>query len=168
VGRQLAVGLTATAVVWSGLILAAPIALHREATAGPASFLYLSTSRICHQRPERSFSISGFQMPVCARCTGLYLSGALGAVGAWLRRRAPGQRSRTVSSRARPALLLAALPTAVTVALEVLGAARFSNITRTAAAVPLGVVAGYLFVRMLADRPLRYDFRLDAHENPHR
>lgn len=30
---------------------------------------------ICHRRPERSFFIKGHQFPVCARCTGLYISG---------------------------------------------------------------------------------------------
>ena len=29
---------------------------------------------ICHRRPERSFHIRGFQFPVCARCTGFYIS----------------------------------------------------------------------------------------------
>jgi len=28
---------------------------------------------ICHQRPERSFFIFGFQFFLCARCTGIYL-----------------------------------------------------------------------------------------------
>ena len=28
---------------------------------------------LCHQRIERSFSISGLNMPVCSRCTGIYL-----------------------------------------------------------------------------------------------
>ena len=36
---------------------------------------------ICHQRPERSFFLDGHQLPVCARCTGLYLSGAIGLLG---------------------------------------------------------------------------------------
>ena len=27
----------------------------------------------CHQMPERSFFISGYQFPVCARCTGVIL-----------------------------------------------------------------------------------------------
>lgn len=27
----------------------------------------------CHQMPERSFFIGGYQMPVCARCTGVFL-----------------------------------------------------------------------------------------------
>lgn len=29
---------------------------------------------ICHRKPERSFHIKGHQFPVCARCTGFYIS----------------------------------------------------------------------------------------------
>ena len=29
---------------------------------------------ICHRKPERSFFIKGHQFPVCARCTGFYIS----------------------------------------------------------------------------------------------
>lgn len=32
---------------------------------------------ICHRKPERSFFIKGYQFPVCARCTGFYISLAL-------------------------------------------------------------------------------------------
>lgn len=31
----------------------------------------------CHQMPERSFFIKGYQMPVCARCTGVIISAIL-------------------------------------------------------------------------------------------
>jgi len=27
----------------------------------------------CHQRPDRSFAIRGYQFPICARCTGMVL-----------------------------------------------------------------------------------------------
>ncbi len=30
----------------------------------------------CHQKPERSFFISGYQFPLCARCTGIALGHA--------------------------------------------------------------------------------------------
>ena len=36
----------------------------------------------CHQKPERSFFLSGYQFPVCARCTGI-LIGYLLAVFAY-------------------------------------------------------------------------------------
>ncbi len=29
---------------------------------------------LCHRKPERSFFIKGHQFPVCARCTGFYIS----------------------------------------------------------------------------------------------
>ncbi|MBS7258251.1 MAG: DUF2085 domain-containing protein [Methanobrevibacter sp.] len=29
---------------------------------------------ICHRKPERSFFLKGHQFPVCARCTGFYIS----------------------------------------------------------------------------------------------
>jgi uncharacterized membrane protein len=33
---------------------------------------------VCHQRPERSFWISGAEMAVCSRCLGIYLGAAVG------------------------------------------------------------------------------------------
>ena len=33
---------------------------------------------VCHQRPERSFWISGGSMAVCSRCLGIYLGAAVG------------------------------------------------------------------------------------------
>lgn len=32
----------------------------------------------CHQKSERSFFIHGWQFPICARCTGLYLGYIIG------------------------------------------------------------------------------------------
>ena len=151
-----AVGLTAAAVLWAVLIVAAPVGLRSGTAVRPVSVLYASSSRICHQRPERSFSIAGFQMPVCARCSGLYVSAAFGTLLAWPRRR----RTTNVS---RVLLLAAALPTAITFELEVTGVMRFSNVMRALAALPLGACAGWLFVQML-----RYDSRLDDDKNADR
>ena len=36
---------------------------------------------ICHRLPERSFFIKGHQFPVCARCTGFYISLAILVLG---------------------------------------------------------------------------------------
>jgi uncharacterized membrane protein len=150
-------GLTALAIVWAVLIVAAPVALHSAAAASSASVLYVASSRICHQRPERSFTIADYQMPVCARCSGLYLSAAVGTLLAWRSR-------RPIAHRPGAVLLVAALPTAITFTLEIAGLMPFSNMARAIAALPLGAVSGWLFVRMLVDG-LSYDSRLDAPKN---
>lgn len=77
----------ANRLFWLGLILAAlPVALIL-APVGEAYFSYpgifSQISRVlfrplCHQRPERSFSMFGACFPVCVRCTGLYLGFFLG------------------------------------------------------------------------------------------
>jgi uncharacterized membrane protein len=41
---------------------------------------YLLFSFICHQKAERSYFIWGYQMPVCVRCTGIYLGVFLGTL----------------------------------------------------------------------------------------
>lgn len=34
----------------------------------------------CHQMPERSFFVKGYQFPVCARCTGVILSAIIATI----------------------------------------------------------------------------------------
>lgn len=34
----------------------------------------------CHQMPERSFFIKGYQFPVCARCTGVLIGQFIGII----------------------------------------------------------------------------------------
>ena len=45
-------------------------------------------SLVCHQRPERSIALFGGHVAVCARCLGLYLGAAIGAVVVFERRMA--------------------------------------------------------------------------------
>ena len=93
---------------------------------------------ICHQRPERSFFFHGQQLPVCARCTGLYAGAALAAPIALVAAVA------MTRSRARRVLLIAALPTAITWTLEFARLMPFSNGARFIAALPLGFAAAWL------------------------
>ena len=151
-----AAALTIASVVWTMILFAAPAAIGHSAFGPPAAVVYAASSRICHQRPERSFHLKAFPLPVCARCLGLYLAGAIGAGIAWASHRRP-------PARARLALALAAVPTAATWGAEVAGMAAFSNMARALAALPLGLVAGWLCVQML-----RYDSHLDGHQVDHR
>jgi uncharacterized membrane protein len=148
VSRYLAATLTAGALLWFLLLLVAPVAIARgPALALPAAWLYEAAGRICHQRPERSFTIAGVQQPVCARCAGLYAAGALGAALAWTTM--GGVRRRP--SRDRMILVLCAAPTAITFGLEFAGLAHPSSAVRAVAALPLGLFAGFLVVRLLRD-----------------
>jgi uncharacterized membrane protein len=106
-----------------------------------AALVYLLGSFVCHQIPERSFHVAGSQLPVCARCTGLYVGGAVGVV-VWLARRNRGLSS----AAARWALSLTAVPTLITLATAELGWWDPVNGTRAALALPLGLVVGAVVI----------------------
>jgi uncharacterized membrane protein len=115
--------------------------------------VYVTASHLCHQRPERSFHTAGVQWPVCARCSGLYLSAPFGAVAAML----VGRRRRGI--RVDPGfiwLALAAVPTALTLVLEWSGIASPGNLVRALAALPLGAMIASVLVRTAAgaSRPI--------------
>ena len=107
------------------------------------AFLYASGSVICHQLPERSFFWNGQQLPVCARCTGLYLSGAAGFLVWVVWKTARGWRQFVVPPRPALAIVIvAALPTVLSYLTGVAGLWDGSNVARAVLAVPLGVSAG--------------------------
>jgi len=134
--------LTAAAVVWLLLIFTAPLTLlHGRATV-VGVIAYQIGALVCHQRPERSFHLVGVQLPVCARCLGLYVSGAAGLLAAWI------WKSR-VTRHARLIFVVAALPIALTVALEWIGAIATTNVQRFLTGLPLGLVAGLVLVELL-------------------
>jgi hypothetical protein len=151
VERTLGRTLCTTAVVWAILVVAAPWL----ASAAVGGGVYLSASAywlgalVCHQRPDRSFHLAGAQLPVCARCTGLYVSAALGILFAWFRR----SSSRAVPFGAwRSRLAWAALPTVATLAVGWWRPALTSGLVRAVAAVPLGAAAGALLAESAAFR----------------
>jgi uncharacterized membrane protein len=146
VESRFATTLAAGALIWSVVLLAAPLAVHRGGWASSAALVvYHASSRICHQRPERSFHLAGVQLPVCARCIGLYVSAAVLSLAA-----CAGQRRRVAMPReSRRILLFAAVPTALTVGMELAGLWHTTNIVRALSALPLGGAAGWIFVRTL-------------------
>jgi len=132
--------LAIAAVAWVGAILLSPEVIsstHRALSLG-AACVYSTGAFVCHQRPERSFFLAGHQLPVCARCTGLYVGAALAAPAALF------LVGSIAGARARRALIAAAIPTAVTWILERAGAVSFSNAVRFTAALPLGFAAAWL------------------------
>jgi uncharacterized membrane protein len=138
--------LVAGALVWVAAVLLAPLAIAsgRPVLSIGAAGVYAAGRRVCHQRPERCFHVHGRPMPVCARCTGLYASAAVGApVALWL-------ASTLSRRRARRIAVAAALPTLITWGLEMAGLAHPSNAVRALAALPLGFAAAWLVMATLA------------------
>jgi uncharacterized membrane protein len=150
--RTLAVAVVVISFLWVIGLIAAPVACEStsRSIAAAAAVVYAVGSVVCHQRPERSFFESGHQLPVCARCTGLYVSALVGGVMALMVAASP-----VPSSRARWILAVAAIPTAVTWSAEFAGFIHPSNSTRAIAALPLGAAAAWLVVSLLgaARRP---------------
>lgn len=138
--RLLAAFLTVAASSWTAAIFFAPLA--HAAMPIAAGAVNVAASFVCHQRDERSFHVKGERLAVCGRCTGLYVAGAIGALAAWF-------GVARVPARTRRLVLFAALPTAITIAVEVSGAANPGNVLRATSALPFGAVAGWLFVRLL-------------------
>jgi uncharacterized membrane protein len=110
--------------------------------------IYAVGAAVCHQLPARSFHLGAAQMPVCARCTGIYLGAALAAVAAAFdgATGAPDGRTRAPLTP-RMLLALAALPTAATLAFEWSSGVTPSNLTRALAGLPLGGAVAWVIAR---------------------
>jgi uncharacterized membrane protein len=94
------------------LPLLAPWASARGAPAAGA-LLRAAFAAVCHQLPERSFSLFGQQVAVCHRCLGLYAGGLVGLlVLPWLPRARAWllARPRRLGWFAVPLVLDVALP----------------------------------------------------------
>ena len=122
-------------------------ALIRVVAAGPStwsSLVYLAASRICHQLPARSFHTAGVPWPVCGRCSGLYVGGALGGL------LAACFTARIRHADVRHWLAIAAAPTAATLILEWTALAPMTNAARALAGVPLGAVIAIVVISVTA------------------
>lgn len=130
-----------TAVTWLALLILAPVL-----PVSIAAILYALGSRICHQRPERSFHLFAAQLPVCARCAGIYAGAAAGS----LLMLSASIRERLFRFSPRTLLLAGALPTLMTIIIEWSGAWAGANDARAAAGVPLGLAVAFVVARAAA------------------
>lgn len=71
-------GLLFAATAWLGLIWIAPWLRSQENNWDGLAYFFFHS--VCHQQPDRSFSLWGYPFAVCARCTGLYLGFWIGLI----------------------------------------------------------------------------------------
>lgn len=89
---------------------------------------------ICHGRVERSLDLFGVPMPICARCTGIYLGLMAGLAAWWLVRFVSAKAMRNLS-------IIAVMPLAIDGLTQLTGLRESNNPLRVAT----GVIAGLAF-----------------------
>jgi uncharacterized membrane protein len=141
--RSVAPLVVLVAAAWLALLVAAPFL-----PAAAAALVYAFCSLICHQIADRSFHAGAVQLPVCARCLGIYAGFASVCVAAGFSRPIRGLTPRRI-------LIAGALPTIVTVAAEWAGLWATSNVVRAIAGAPLGAAVALVVRAGLAT--LHYD-----------
>lgn len=139
---------------WTTALIAAPTWAEVPGAAGPtaSALTYVAGSFICHQQSERSFHRGAAQLPVCARCLGLYAGASIGALG-WAIAAGRRRPSPLVGARfagLRTAILVAGAPTLITVTTAWLGLWDPTNDVRFVLALPLGAAAGTLVAALAA------------------
>jgi uncharacterized membrane protein len=138
----------AASTFWVALIPLAAFAATRPAAPssiyGFAAGVYAVGHFVCHQLPARSFHLWGAQLPVCARCTGIYVGAAVTAMVLSLSRGLSAEaRSAKAEGQARLVLLLACVPTAATLAFEWSTGLTPGNWIRALAGLPLGAAVAW-------------------------
>jgi uncharacterized membrane protein len=142
--RALVVGST----TWAGAL---PLATYAASQSQPTPAAYLGAlaiyaigGAVCHQLEPRSFHVWGRQMPVCARCTGIYAGAALGAILAAARPRALRQSPRSMAA-------VGTAPIAVSVLVEWTTGVATSNGLRCATGVVAGLAVAWVLVAGLSE-----------------
>jgi uncharacterized membrane protein len=137
------------ATVWAAAVIVAPALAITASAASPALIasvtIYGVGGLVCHQRADRSFHSANTRWPVCARCTGLYVSAGVGSLLILVSH--PWRRHLAAGPGARATLLLllaAAAPTLASWSLERLGLIATGNMFRAVLAAPLGFAVAAL------------------------
>ena len=130
----------AASAVWAASIPAAAYVASRpdgsSVAYGFALGVYAIGRVVCHQLPARSFHMWMTSLPVCARCTGIYVGAAVVAIAL---------RGRLVATRANPRVVLvgALVPTAATLVFEWTTGIMPSHWIRALAGAPLGAAVAW-------------------------
>jgi uncharacterized membrane protein len=139
--------LVTIAVVWLAALFVAPLGVAHGRGAMAVLVTYQAGSLVCHQRPERSLSVAGTRMPVCARCFGLYAGFVAGSLA--IATIASKGRSSAGVGWTRILLASAAAPMVLTVVLEMAGGIEATNLLRLLTGVPFGAAASWVLLGAL-------------------
>lgn len=149
------------------LVLTAGAALWCAASLIPAAHPLFSP--VCHQLAGRSFHIAGAVLPVCARCTGLYLgflAGSLGLIAFPLR-----ARRRAFDPPPAAMLLAAAIPSLVEGVGEISGLWTGSALARCLTGALFGSIVPFFFIpaadEMLTEARMEISRLIIKRENAH-
>jgi hypothetical protein len=145
------------------LLLAPYVASRPHASPAGTAFVlavYGIGGLICHQLPERSYHLWAAQMPVCARCAGIYFGAAIAAIAAaafgargspaairspaCIRSKAEDERLALLAPRLT--LVISALPTVLTLVYEWTTGHMPAHWIRFAAGVSIGVAVAWLAI----------------------
>ncbi len=147
--RLLALALLAQAVWIAGIVGAPYLAAHGYDSV--AERLYSAYRPFCHQKAERSLSVFGGQMAVCARCFGIYagaIAGSLAATAMTCIRK----DARIIDIRLVGLALLPLAIDGVTQLLELRGSSEW---LRLATGLLFGCVFAYYFLPLAISRLAR-------------
>ena len=141
------------------LILVPPILASRNFHIAAAG-IYLCFSRICHQAPGRVFTLSGYLLAVCHRCSGIYLGFFLGSFlrNPWMHRSLGSRRNWILAAAAL--LALDALAPSCGLWTNTPG-------TRFCTGLLFGIVASSLLVQGIAEFLTEAPWRQFAHGISH-
>jgi uncharacterized membrane protein len=129
--------------VWCALFVAAPLLSSGESSLAPP--LYKAFSHVCHQFPDRSFSLAGHPFAVCIRCTLIYV----GFVASLLFYPYLSRRKNLLPDVR--ILLLAFVPMAIDGMLQLLGLSQSTTLTRIVTGTLAGIVLPFLVVPPLQE-----------------
>ena len=133
----------AVTAIWLLAVIAPPLLLSNGISASP---LYNFFGYVCHQIPERSFHLFGYQFAVCSRCFGVYAGLMLGILTYRLWRPVD-----SVEPLPRFWLFLSMVPIGIDWSLGVFGIWKNTHFTRFVTGLILGIACAVFIVPALVE-----------------
>jgi uncharacterized membrane protein len=142
--RVLRIAFVSSALTWAIALPVAAVSASGHEALGPtlaSSFalaVYSVSSLLCHQRPERSFHLFAVQLPVCARCVGIYVGAAMAALLFGVRTAPIARDKRPLPVGINIPMVASIVPIGLTLIFELATGTVPSNWVRALSGVPFG------------------------------